>query len=337
MEPSEPPTLPMPAPIAKIRKGSSFAFMPDGERVLVAGASRAWMASLVTGDLLFEYEKPARFVSRIAVSGDGTLAAMSQSGGRITLYDAQTGKKENSLKVGEGGDVSGLAFAPRSHVLLHSNWHEVTVVDVDDNLKICLLKTSEAYPNNTQHYAITFAASGNYFTCLWSSHTTTDISLSLWPARDEIKSLSVESDKQSYRQSYVFSQMAFSPDEKTILLTAPDGSITSHSLANGTSEAAEMSLLAEATAAETAPRFFLGGLCFSPDSTLLAYKLNGILGLWAWPSGRCLGKWKAPGREPMFYQIGFSNSGREIVASLGSSPSGIFVYRTADFINSGLG
>ena len=337
MEPSETPLLPMPKPIVKVPKGSHFAFMPDGDRLFVAASERAWMASLSTGELLFEFEKPKRFVSRVAVSDDGTLAAMAQSCGRVTFYDPQNGKKIYSQKVGSDTDVSGLAFAPGSHFLLHSDWHGVTVVDVDDNYIIRSLKASGAYPNNTQHYAIAFATSGDRFACLWGGHTTTEVSLFHWPSRNEIKSLSVESDKQSYRQSYVFGRLIFSPNGETLLLTAPDGSVILHSLVDSKLEKAGISLLAEATAIEAAPRFFLGDACFSPNGKLLAYRLNGILGVWEWPSGKCLGKWRAIGRNSAFCQIGFSQSGRELVACLASSPGGIFVYRTADLINSELG
>lgn len=336
MEPSEPPVLPMPAPIAKIRKGSHFAFMPDEEHVLVAGASRAWMVSLATGDLLFEYEKPARFVREIAVSDDGAIVAMALSCERVFLYDAQTGKKTCSLKVGDGADVSGLLFAPGSHTLLHASRRILTAIDkaTDGDYSVRPISVLEVWPDRPMYYAVAFAASGDRFACFWTGHGTQNISLLECLSGSEIYR---QSWKVERWQPHSHDQLCFTPDNQALLLTNPDGLVTLHSSTNGKSETAEISLLAEVTAAETTPKFYLSNMCFSPDGKLLAYKMNGILGLWAWPSGECLGKWKASEATPYFDRIGFSNSGRELVISPGGSSSGIFVYRTADFINSDLG
>ena len=332
----DPPLLPMPKPLLKIPKGSKFVFMPDGDRLFVAASERAWMASLSTGELLFEFEKPARFVRRIAVSDDGTLAAMALSCERVFLYDAQTGEKTHSLKVGDGADVSGFEFAPGSHNIMHSSWRILTAIteNTDGNFSLQPLRVLEVPPDNPMYYTVAFAASGNYFACFWTGQSTYNISVLKWPLGEEMQRLSWKRESWQHHSS---DQLCFTPEGHSLLLTNPDGTLALHTLTDAKSKTKEVSLLAEVTKTEAKPRFFISDLCFSPDGILLTYKLNGILGLWEWPSGKCLGKWKASEPKPYFDQIGFSNSGREFVISLGGSPSGIFVYRTADFINSDLG
>jgi len=340
MKVSESPVLPMPAPIKKIRKGSKFAFMPDGDHVFVAASERAWMASLSTSELLYEFEKPARFISRIAVSDDGELTAMAQSCGRVSLYEAETGKKVFSRKVGSETDTSGLAFAPRSHSLLHATWRQLTMVEpaMEGSFSICPLPVPEVWPDNPMYYAVAFRSSGNNFVCILRQHLANSAALFRWPLDTDVRRIPLNDDRQTSTtwQGYGFSEIVFTPDQQSFLVANPDGSVGRHSF-TGT-ESQKTVIPAPALAAdETEPRFFLGDLCFSPNGKTLAYKLNGILGLWAWPSSECLGKWRISEPESFFCQAGFSNSGREFVISLGGSPSGIFVYRTADFINSDLG
>ena len=328
----------MPAPIARIRKGSKFAFMPDSDRLFVAASERAWMASLSTSELLFEFEKPARFVSRIAVSDDGEIAALAQSCGRVSLYETETGKKLFSRKVGNETDTSGLAFAPRSHDLLHTTWRQLTMVEAgtDGNFLIRPFPVPEDWPDNPMYYAIAFCPAARQFVCVLRQHQTNYATLFDWPLSKELDRLPLQGDNSDPWQSYTFSQVLFTSEDHSFLLTNPDGSVTSHSFTVEVSESTPIDLLAEVTWSEEAIRFFLGDICVSPDGSLLAYKLNGILGIWAWPSGKCLGKWKASGPKPYFDHMGFSNSGCELVISFGGSASGIFIYRTADLISSDL-
>lgn len=306
--------------------------MPDSARLFVAGASRAWMASLSTGELLYEFDKPARFVRPIAVSNDGLVAAMALTCQRVVLYDAQTGKKTHSLKVGDGGDVSGLNFAPCSQSLFHSSWRILTAIDKSEagDYATRPFRTLEVWPDQPMYYAITFAASGDRFACFWSGHSTYNISLLGWPTGDEIQRLSW---KQESWQPHSHDEIIFTPDDQSLLLTNPDGSVSLLSLSGAESETTTIDLKVNATESEIARGHFISSLCFSPDGTLLAYKQNSALGFWEWPSGKCLGKWRAAGREPYFGQIGFTNSGREIVVSQEGSPSGIAVYQVADLIN----
>lgn len=292
------------------------------------------MASLSTGELLYEFEKPTRFISRIAVSDDGTIAAMAFSCERVFFYDAQTGKKTHSLKVGAGGDVSGLAFAPGTHNLLHSSWRVLTAFTEkeDGSFSVYRLPVPETWPDNPMYYAVAFSPLGGGFVCILRQHLTNSAALFRWPLDTDVRRVTLADDSQppTTWQSYNFSEILFAPDEHSFLLMNPDGSVGHYSLADAASQTPV--ILPTTATDETEPRFFLGNLCFSPDGSLLAYKLNGVLGLWAWSSCKCLGKWKASGPKPYFDHMSFSNSGRELVISFGGSPSGIFVYRTADFI-----
>ena len=298
------------------------------------------MASLSTSDLLYEFEKPTRFISRIAVSDDGKMAAMAQSCGRVTLYDTETGKKLYSGKVGSETDVSGLAFAPGSHDILHTTWRQLTMVEAGANGSFTIrpLPVPEVWPDNPMYYAVAFCPSENEFVCILRQHLTNSVALFRWPLDTDVRRMTLDGDRSSLTswQSYNFSEILFTPDHQSFLLINPDGSVSLRSFTDTVSQKTIFPPAAIATD-ETEPRFFLGDLCFSPNGKILAYKLNGTLGFWAWPSGKCLGKWRASGSKPYRDHIGFSNSGRELVISLGGSPSGIFIYRTADFINSDLG
>ncbi len=326
---SLPPLLP---PLLSIRTGKKFAFLPDGERMVAAGAEKAWMVSLATGQPLLEFVKPAPFVRGVAVSSDGHVVAIAAQRDRVILYDADTGSKTHSLKVGNDGELSGLQFAPGSHTLLHSSWHGLTVIDPDSSPVVRPLRVSAAFPENTMYHGIAFSPSGERFASVWSRHWLDgNVSLCNWPSGEETDLLPCAAQ----RHSYLFSHALFSPDNRALLLNLPDGSVVFWDLIGTTQTGSSRTWIAQTDVGPgggSAGDRYSGCLEFSPDGTLLAYGQEGMLGLWAWRSGDCLGRWSVPGRNPMVKQIGFFPSGNELVVSFWDAPRGIFVYRVADLI-----
>ena len=336
MTSSEPILPPLPAPIFTTRSGRIFAFLPDGERLVVSGTgpkSVSRIISLVAGQDLLVFDKPPQSVRGNAVSTDGKTVALAAHHDRVTLYDSQTGQKQQSLKVGNDVNLSGLEFVPGSHDLLHSSWGGLTALEADENGNYTVrpLRTSLPFPDNTMYYAIAFAASGNRFACLWSSHTVgTNISLYAWPPGDEIARLPC----RQWDHSYCLDQIIFTPGDQSLLLTAPDGSIMLWPLVGGEPTGSSQLWLAGPAALSDVGKVSTvhsGRLCFSQDGTLLAAGLDNTLGLWAWPSGECLGEWRLPSSDPIIYQIGFSPTGLELAAS--RYGSNISVYRVADLLN----
>jgi WD40 repeat protein len=323
----------MTKPIVTIRPGKVFAPMPDGERIVVSGTgpkSTSRMVSLATGQDLFTFEKTPPFVRGNAVSSDGTRVAFAADCDRVIFYDPETGQKGQSLKVSCDPDVSGLEFIPGSTSLLRAVHRELTAIEPNTNgsYSIRPLRVLENPPDTPMYDAIAFSSTGNQFACAWTNPGSSSVSLLQWPSGKEINRISWE-DRQY--QHHGFDKVVFTPGDQSLLLSKPDRSVTSWDLTSS-APAPSKSVWIEPPAIPES-RIFVGRLAFSPDGTLLAYGMNGILGLWAWPNGRCLGKWKVPGRDPMFYQVGFSKSGRELIASYWSAPMGVHVYRLADLLN----
>ena len=139
--------------------------------------------------------------------------------------------------------------------------------------------------------------------------------------------------QEQHYESHCFDQIAFTPSDQSLLFDKPDRTVVLWPFPSAAPAEPEAVWIEPSERQEGESSTSVGQLSFSPDGTLLAYSLNGILGIWAWPSGECLGKWKVPGRGPIFYQLGFSVSGRELIASYWSAPMGVHVYKVADFMN----
>ncbi len=331
MEPSEPPVLPM--PIVIIRPGKVFALMPDGERIVVSGTgpkSTSRMVSLATGQDIFVFEKTPPSVRGNAVSSDGTTVAFAADCDRVTFYDTQTGQKGQVLKVSCNPDVSGLEFVPGSTSLLRAVSRELTAIEANTNgsYSVRPLRVLENPPDTPMYDAIAFSSTGNQFACAWTNPGSSSVSLLQWPSGKEINRISWK-DRQY--QHHGFDRIVFTPGDQSLLLSKPDRSVVLWRLIDAASAEAETVWIEPSATPERS--IFVGRLSFSPDGTLLAYGMNSILSLWAWPDGKCLGKWKVPGRDPMFYQLGFSVSGRELIASYWSAPMGVHIYRIAEFLS----
>lgn len=327
------PVLPMPAPIVTIRPGKVFALMPDGERIVVSGTgpkSTSRMVSLATGQDLFAFEKIPPSVRGNAVSGDGTRIAFAADCDRVTFYDTQTGQKGQTLKVSCDYDLSGLEFVPGSSSLLRAVNRELTAIEADANgsYSVRSLCALEVPPDTPMYYAIAFSATGDRLACVWGNPGSCSVSLLEWPSGKEINRIS---GRDQQYQHHGFDKVMFAPGDQALLFSKPDRSVTLWNLTNAASVDSQTVWIEPVDIPER--RIFVGRLSFSPDGTLLAYGTNGILGIWAWPSGKCLGKWKVPGRDPMFYQLGFSVSGQELIASYWSAPMGVHVYKAADFLS----
>ena len=325
---------PLPPPIFSTRAGGVFAFMPDSERLVLSGTgpkSLSRIISLSTGQDVLTFEKPPSSVRINAISQDGNTVALAAHDNKVVIYDPQTGMKKQTLKIEGYVDPSGLAFAPGSCDLLHSSWDGLTALEADAEgiYSVRSVRVTSAFPDNTMYYAIAFAASSNRFAYIWYDYTGTHISLCLWPPGDEINRIAI----QNYPHSYCLDRILFSPDDCSVLLTVPDGSIASWTPGEASHLAYARTPIAFSSPIPGLRGSDLnsGSLNFSPDGTILAYGLNGALGLWAWPSGERLGEWRLPGREPSIYQIGFSPTGRELVVSCYGP--GISVYRVVDLLN----
>lgn len=337
MKPNNPLFPPLPSPVLLIRLGAVFAFLPDGERLVVSGTgptSAARMVSAVTGQEIFAF-KPPPSVRGVAISGDGERVALAAHRDRVVLYDSQTGVQVQAFKAGNDADLSGLEFAPGSHALLHSSWHGLTAMDATQTPVARPLRVSAAYPDNTMYYAMAFSPAGDHFAGAWFDHTRgNNVSLFEWPSGEEANRLPCEVNDYFQHPT----QVLFSPDGQSLVLKLADGSVvvlplSGSALPGHKTTWIERSEVVPATEESNAAGYG-GCLCFSPDGMLLAYGQRGMLGLWAWPSGACLGRWGLPGRNPETKQVAFSPSGREVAASLSSSSS-LFIYRIADLIGTG--
>lgn len=334
MKPNSPLFPPLPSPALTIRLGAVFAFLPDGERLVVSGTgptSTARMVSAVTGQELFVFDKLPQNVRGAAVSDDGTLVALAALRDRVALYDAQTGGKLQTFKAGNDADLSGLEFAPSSHVLLHCSWHGLTALDAASSPAARPLLVSTAYPDNTMYYDVAFSPEGDRYACGWSHSTLgNNVSLFKWPSGEETDRLPCGPNDYFLHPN----QVLFSPDGGAIVVRVADGSVVVLPLGGATLPGYKTTWIERTEVAPDAPSqgsTYGGCLCFSPDGTLMAYGQRSMLGLWAWPSGECLGKWSLPGRDPMAEQVAFSPSGQEVAASVYSSRS-VFLYRVADLI-----
>lgn len=333
VKPNNPLFPPQPSPILTIRLGAVFAFLPDGERLVVSGTgptSTARMVSAVTGQELFAFDKLPPNVRGAAVSDDGTIVALAALRDRVALYDARTGGKVQAFRAGNDDNLSGLEFFPGSHTLLHSSWHGLTAMDAAGHPTVRPLQVSGEYPDNTMYYAVAFSSGGDRFAGAWFDHTRgNNVSLFEWPSGEETDRLPYGGDDQP-------NQILFSPDGGAVVVRVADGSVVILPLGGATLPGCRR-WIERAEVAPDAPSSgatYGGCLCFSPDGTLMAYGQRSMLGLWAWPSGECLGKWSLPGRNPMAEKVAFSPSGQKVAASLYSSRS-VFLYRVAGLIGAG--
>ena len=325
---------PVPAPLLTLRAGRMFAFIPGSERLAVSemGALPARVLSLTTGEEIFRLEKPLPYTLGIVASGDGTTFAVAAHAAReavrdrVILYNAQTGTKIETVRAGHKAELTGHAFAPGSTALLYASSNGLTAIDARLSPAVRSLRVSAEYPENTVYYAVAFSASGDRFASVWWHNALgTHISLFDWPSGEERCRWACSGD---VRRIYS-SQVLFSPDDQSLLLSMPDGSVAVWSLTAAESDAARIASSAAPTAAANE---VAGRLAFSPDGTLLAYAVGSMLGLWAWPSGECLAKWRLPGKTSEVYQLGFSPSGLEVAVSLYNSRS-LYLYRVADLLH----
>ncbi len=345
----------MPAPVVTIHRSHTFSLLPDGERIAVSGryaASVSRMVSLATGKSLFPFEVPPAgqkvtvsengviltadkksAVYTVAVSDDGAILAFATEDSRVIFYDTQGGQKGQSLRASDDHSVVGFGFAPGSRDMIHATGSCITAIEADRNGKYTVrpLRVSAAYPDHIVHYAAAFSASGDSFAALWSDQVSSSVSLFEWPSGKEIKRLPIKNDFLTYSGSH----LAFGPDGQSLLFTNPEGAVLLLSLTDAAVPKFGTTWIDPVVVSDPrkAMNHYTARLCFSPDGTLLAYGVDATLSLWEWPSGKCLGKWKAPGREPTFYQIEFSQSSSELILSFWWAPKGIFVYRVSDFIN----
>lgn len=275
-------------------------------------------------------EKPPQNAGGVAVSGDGEVIALATRSDRVVFYASQTGQKGQTTKVGNNGELCGLNFAPGSQALLHSSWSGLTAIDISQQPVVRPIRTSAAWPNNTMYHGATFNPSGDRFAFVWSDHTQgTNVSLCDWPSGAETARLPCS----QYHHSYD-GRILFTPNGRSLLFNVPDGSVALWDLSGETLAGSSTTFIAQAAVGPgigNAGDLYSGCLGFSPDESLLAYGQLGMLGLWAWPSGKCLGKWTLPGQDATAYQAGFSLSGREVVVSRHGA-RGILIYRIADLL-----
>lgn len=116
-------------------QGSTFS--PDGARVYTASGNpsrppdwtaRAWDAS--TGEVLWKWQAPSP-MSAVAAAPDGTVVAVADVAGSVTLLDAATGRPRWTMKL--RGSVHCLRFAPDgARVLASGDMKELAVLAVAD-------------------------------------------------------------------------------------------------------------------------------------------------------------------------------------------------------------
>lgn len=308
-------------PVLTIRRAGCFAFLPDGERLVVAkpnGDPQARVLSLKTGEEVVQCGGLPVNLRRIAVSDNGRFLAFGRMERDVTLCDAQTGKVAHRLQVKSDGEISGLSFAPQSETLVHATWRGLTVIDAVEGR---ILRTIAVQSGNTflppRYYALSFSLGGDRLAVGWSVfHSSSTqrhrVSIFAWPSGEEIKQFLCSEDPN---------KVTFAPDGKSLVTKLSDGRFEARRLTTGRPFFKLLPL------AENVASAYFGTLAFSPDGTLMAYGQGAVLALWSWTSRQLLGAWRLPGRSPLAFDAAFSPDGEQIAVA---DRTTIFLYPVTD-------
>ena len=96
----------------RLRHGSrvSFvAFLPDGKRIVGAGASNIYLWDIKTGQEVRRFSMQEMGIEAVALSNDGNLLGASDSEGNVRCWELKSGKEFGKRS---GTDIISLAFAP---------------------------------------------------------------------------------------------------------------------------------------------------------------------------------------------------------------------------------
>ncbi|MET7730445.1 helix-turn-helix domain-containing protein [Streptomyces sp. NPDC005402] len=109
------------------------AFAPDGRTLAVvdieADGDQVRLLDTATGRTRRTLKPSAHILSSFAFSPDGrTLATVGGSRGSVTIWDARTGRLQDSFRV--GGEVAALAFSPDARTLAASGARGVQLWDL---------------------------------------------------------------------------------------------------------------------------------------------------------------------------------------------------------------
>ena len=183
-------SLPAAKPITVLKAAQSLCFLPEDDRLIVSkvhGKSNARAVSALTGVDLWAYPDAPANVRVIAVTDDGQTVAFASQRRTLTFCDANTGALRHKLKVGNDGELSGLAFAPGSNTLLHATWDGLTQIDgASGQIIRTLAPEHDPAGSEPMYWSIAFSNSGIQAAVAWGRPDLgINVSLFDWPSGAE--------------------------------------------------------------------------------------------------------------------------------------------------------
>jgi WD40 repeat protein len=246
------------------------AFSPDSNTLVYSNGDNAinqWNLASDTAYDITMTKIPSRVLS-IAFSPDGKTLALGTTDNSIIRWDIANNRPIGSPLTGHDSEVFTLAFSPNGKQLASGDWnHNIILWDLTIDQRLGVPLDS----HGTWVSSVAFSPNGTTIASAVSLSTTTANAIVLWHEVTTTHPLS-----QTFLvDDQVTSNVAFSPDGKTLVASAPD-SIVVWDIQSGQ----PITRLA-GTATEVA---------FSPNGQMLAVGDSMTVTLWSIANGQPIGQ-----------------------------------------------
>ena len=270
----------------------SSLFTADGKYIIFAGSGNLGVIDVATNQRIFSRGDAGE---KIALSPDGKRLAIggedAKNNAVISFYDTTTWKEIDSIKAHEG-IITALAFAPDgNHLVSGSDDQTVRFWNLNHHSAPAVIGDKDF--NRGSIFQAVLTPDGKRLLT-----GETNQKASVWDLTTGKKLMTLDSHNEARNSNGFGFAVAVSPDGKLLATAGKDMQLKLWDAYDGR-ELRSISLAAQAVS-----------LSFSPDSKLLAFRLNQSLLLLDVQSGRELRAWEAHWTSPA--PLAFSRDGKTL-------------------------
>ena len=310
----------------------AIAFSPDGKHLAVTSGIGIWIYDVETArELRLLTSEHVTLARSVAYSPDGSILAAGTGGGRVQLWEVESGRLLVALiRPGPSGNVDALAFSPDSSTVASGIRDEIQLWDVENQRHLKILQGhkgrifSLAFSPNGPSIAsgaedhtvkLWEVATGNNFATL--QHSSGVLSVAFSPNGETLAAVanknvhlwnvSTKKNVATLKHAKQVKDVIYSPDGATLVT----GSFNAVKLWGVKTKSVIATYKYEGSP---------GAVTFSPDSKILAVantdRFGGTVKLWAVSTGTNYATIK--GHIGTNYAIAFSPNGDAFAMTLAS-------------------